>query len=85
MAMTLDNVTPRGRLGRAGMVMPLGRLGGLTPRGSELSSAGMVTPRGRLGKLGREPGIVLGEAGGTEKVRGEHEGKTSSSFFPAFL
>lgn len=40
-----------GKLDKLGMVMPLGKVGGLTPLGREPSRAGMV------GNLGRVPGI----------------------------
>lgn len=40
-----------GKLDKLGRVMPLGKLGGLTPLGRELRRAGMV------GNLGRVPGI----------------------------
>lgn len=59
MATGLGRDTPLGRLAmfmlgkldKLGMVKPLGKLGGLTPLGRELSRAGMV------GNLGRVPGI----------------------------
>lgn len=53
----LGMVTLRGMIGKLGIVIPLGKLGGLMPRGRELRKVGIFTPCGMLGNM-EVPGIT---------------------------
>lgn len=56
-----------GKLDKLGMVMPLGKLGGLTRLGRELSRAG------RVGNHGRVPGISAWMMEGDAAADGDEE------------